>query len=112
MSKERGHMIVVVGRVQTDPEKRAQMLEVAHKVASASREEEGCVDYRVFEDTEQPNNFVFVEEWKDEDALQQHFGTGHIAEFMQAILGTIVAPPDVRFHEIASTRDLSQVGAG
>jgi len=105
-------MIVVVGRVHTDPEKRAQLLEVAHKVASASREEGGCVDYRVFEDTEQPNNFVFVEEWKDEDALQQHFGTPHIAEFMQAILATIVAPPDVRFHEIASTRDLSQVGAG
>ncbi|HTY97723.1 MAG TPA: putative quinol monooxygenase [Solirubrobacteraceae bacterium] len=105
-------MIVVVGRVCTDAEKRAQMLEVAHKVATASREEEGCVDYRVFEDTEQPNNFVFVEEWKDEDALQQHFATPHIAEFMQAVMGTIVAPPDVRFHEIASTRDLSQVGAG
>ncbi len=105
-------MIVVVGRAQTDPEKRAQLLEVAHKVASASRQEEGCVEYRVFEDTEQPNNFLFIEEWKDEDALQQHFATSHIAEFMQAILGTIVAPPDVRFHEIASTRDLSQVGAG
>ena len=104
-------MIVVVGRVSTDPAKRARLLEVAHEVAAASREEDGCNSYRVFEDTEQPNEFVFVEEWDTEEALQQHFRTSHIAEFMQAIPGAIVGAPDVRFHQIASTRDLSQVGA-
>ena len=105
-------MIVVVGRVSTDASKRDQLIEVAQKVASASREEAGCVDYRVFEDTEQPNKFVFVEEWKGPEALEQHFRTPHIAEFMQAVQATLTAPPDVKFHEIASTRDLSQVGAG
>jgi quinol monooxygenase YgiN len=104
-------MIVVVGRVSTDPAKRAQLIGVAQKVASASREEAGCVSYRIFEDTERPNHFVFVEEWEGEEALQQHFRTPHIAEFMQAIPGTIVAPPDVKFHQIATTRDLSEVGA-
>ena len=104
-------MIVVVGRVSTDAAKRDQLIAVAQKVAAASREEAGCISYRVHEDTEQPNHFVFVEEWEDNGALQQHFGTPHIAEFMQAIPETIVAPPDVKFHEIASTRDLSEVGA-
>jgi quinol monooxygenase YgiN len=105
-------MIVVVGRVSTDPEKRGQLIEVAQKVARASREEAGCAGYRVYEDTEQPNEFVFVEEWDGEDALQEHFRTPHIAEFMQAILGTIVSPPEVKFHQVAATRDLSEVGAG
>ena len=103
-------MIVVVGRVITDPSKRAQLIEVAQKVAAASREEAGCIDYRVFEDTEQPNRFVFVEEWEGEEALQKHFRTSHIAEFMQAIQATITAPPDVKFHHVESTRDLSEVG--
>jgi len=105
-------VIVVVGRVITDASKRAQMIEVAQKVAAASREEAGCIEYRVFEDTEQPNRFVFVEEWADEEALQKHFRTPHIAEFMQAVPETIVAPPDVKFHRVASTQDLSEVGAG
>jgi quinol monooxygenase YgiN len=104
-------MIVVVGRVSTDTAKRAQLLEVAHKVAAASREEAGCTSYRIFEDTERPNEFVFVEEWASDEALKQHFGTSHIGEFMQAIPGTIVSAPDVKFHQIASTRDLSEVGA-
>jgi quinol monooxygenase YgiN len=102
-------VIVVVGRVSTDDAKRAELLEVAHKVASVSRQEAGCIDYRIYEDTEQPHHFVFVEEWEDEEALQTHFRTAHIAEFMRAITGTIVTAPDVKFHEIASSRDLSEM---
>jgi len=105
-------MIVVVGRVSTDAEKRERMLEVAHTVAAASRREQGCISYRVYEDTEQPDEFVFVEEWEGEQALQEHFRTPHIAEFMRAIQATLLAPPDVKFHQIASSRDLSEVSAG
>jgi quinol monooxygenase YgiN len=59
-----------------------------------------------------PNEFVFVEEWESSEALQRHFATSHIGEFMQAIPATIVAPPDVRFHTIESTMDLADVSAG
>ncbi|MEA2160425.1 MAG: hypothetical protein QOD66_2805 [Solirubrobacteraceae bacterium] len=104
-------MIVVVGRVQTDPERRASLIGVGQAVASASREEAGCISYRVYEDTERANEFVFVEEWESSDALQRHFATEHVREFMQAITATIVAPPDVKFHTIASTMDLADVSA-
>ena len=57
----------------------------------------------------QQNEFVFVEEWEDGDALERHFATPHIGEFMGAIPATIVAPPDVKFHTIASTMDLADV---
>jgi quinol monooxygenase YgiN len=102
-------MIVVVGRVRTDDEKRERMLEVAQTVARASRAEAGCINYRVYEDTEEPNDFVFVEEWADDTALQAHFGTPHIAQFMGAITEAIVGPPDVNFHQIASSRSLADV---
>jgi quinol monooxygenase YgiN len=104
-------VIVVVGRVVTDDVKRGDLIEVAHEVAAASRAEHGCISYRIYEDSERANEFVFVEEWDSEEALQRHFATSHIARFMQAIMATIVQPPDVKFHVIASTRDLSEVGA-
>lgn len=104
-------MIVVVGRVSTDASKRGELVEVAQKLASASRREQGCIGYRVYEDTEQANEFVFVEEWESEEALTEHFGTPHIAEFMGAVPATLVSAPDVRFHTVASTRDLSQVAS-
>jgi quinol monooxygenase YgiN len=108
-SEEGCQVIIVVGRVSTDAAKRADLIEVARKVASASRREVGCISYRIYEDTERANDFVFVEEWESEDALQLHFRTPHISEFMQVVRRAIVAAPDVKFHRIGSTRDLSQV---
>lgn len=102
-------MIVVVARVQTDAGKRAELVRIGQAVAGASRLERGCISYRLYADTERENEFVFVEEWESDDALRRHFTTSHVAAFMQAIPATIVAPPDVKFHSIASSMDLADV---
>jgi quinol monooxygenase YgiN len=102
-------MIVVVGRVRTDSDKRAELIRIGQAVALASRQEPGCISYRLYEDTELDNDFVFVEEWESSEALQQHFATAHIAQFMAAIPETIVAPPEVKFHTIESSMDLADV---
>jgi len=105
-------MIVVVGRVRTDADKREALVRIGQAVAAASRAESGCISYRVYEDTEIENDFVFVEEWESNEALQLHFATPHIREFMRAIPATIVAAPDVKFHTIASSMDLADVSVG
>jgi quinol monooxygenase YgiN len=105
-------MIVVVGRVKTDGAKRDALVRVGQAVAAASRPEPGCISYRVYEDTELENEFVFVEEWESGEALRQHFGTAHVREFMEAIPATLVEPPDVKFHTIESSMDLADVNAG
>jgi quinol monooxygenase YgiN len=107
-------MIVVVGRVVTDADKRADLVRVGQTVAAASRLEPGCMSYRLYQDTENENEneFVFVEEWESDEALQQHFASSHVVEFLHAIRATIVAPPDVKFHSIASSRDLADVTSG
>jgi quinol monooxygenase YgiN len=104
-------MVVVVGRVRTDAEKRDDLIRIGTTVASASRAEAGCISYRLYEDTEIANEFVFVEEWESMDALELHFRTPHIAEFMGAIQNAIIGPPDVKFHDIARSIDLSEVSA-
>jgi quinol monooxygenase YgiN len=102
-------MIVVVGRVKSDSDKREALVRVGQTVAAASREESGCISYRLYEDTERENEFVFVEEWESDAALKTHFATPHIREFMQAIPATICAPPDVKFHTIERSVDLAEV---
>jgi quinol monooxygenase YgiN len=105
-------MIVVVGRVQTAPEKRDALIRIGQAVAEASRKEAGCISYRLYRDTERENEFVFVEEWESSEALQRHFATVHVDEFMRAIPASLAAPPDVQFHTIASTMGLEDVVAG
>jgi quinol monooxygenase YgiN len=105
-------MIVVVGRVRTDADKRDALVRVGQAVAKASRDESGCISYRLYEDTEIENDFVFVEEWESNEPLQLHFATPHVRDFMQAIPATIVGPPEVKFHTIASSMDLADVSDG
>jgi quinol monooxygenase YgiN len=57
-------LIVVIGRVRTDPERRAQLVDLGQRVARASREEAGCLGYRLHQDTETDNAFVFIEGWE------------------------------------------------
>jgi quinol monooxygenase YgiN len=102
-------MIVVIGRVKTDAERRDRLIVVGQRVAQASREEPGCASYRLYEDSERPNEFVFIEVWESEEALQRHFATEHIAQFMLAAPETLVEAPDVQFHTVAGSRDLTDV---
>jgi quinol monooxygenase YgiN len=105
-------MIVVIGRVRTDPDMRAELVRLGQTLAAASRSEAGCISYRLYEDTEAENEFVFVEEWEGDEALQRHFATSHIAEFMRAVPAAVVARPDVSFHTVAHTRNLADVRSG
>jgi quinol monooxygenase YgiN len=105
-------MIVVVGRVSTDAERRDELMRAGQAVAAASREEAGCINYRLYVDTESADDFVFVEEWESDEALQAHFKTAHIAQFMSALPPLLAGAPDVRFHTVANTRGLRDVAAG
>jgi quinol monooxygenase YgiN len=102
-------VIVVVGRVRTSEEKREELVRISQEVARASREEAGCLGYRFYQDTEDPEAYVFVEEWEDMDALRTHFSTAHIATFMQAIPNAIEGIPDVQFHEVARSIGLADI---
>ncbi|MBA3809031.1 MAG: antibiotic biosynthesis monooxygenase [Solirubrobacterales bacterium] len=99
-------MILVTGRVHVPAEHHERFVEVATEMCRNSRAEEGCGGYRVYADLEQPERYVFVEEWADDDALQRHFGQAHTAAFMSSLRGLLGGPADVLFHTTASSRRL------
>lgn len=99
-------VIVVTGRAQVPVENRERFIEVATTMCASSREDEGCSGYRVYEDLEQPDHYVFVEEWADEGALQSHFAQPHTAAFMRDLGGLLAGPADVVFYTTASARRL------
>ncbi len=100
-------MIVVIGRVRTDGERREALVELGQEVARASRAETGCIDYRLLADTEDSRRFVFIEQWADDAALQAHFRTPHIERLLAELPGLLSAAPEVGFHSVEHTRDLA-----
>jgi len=99
-------VIVVTGRARVPAENRERFIEVATTMCASSRGDDGCSGYRVYEDLEQPQHYVFVEEWADEDALQRHFVQPHTRAFMRDLASLLSGPADVVFHTTASARRL------
>lgn len=103
-------MIVVTGRIESTDELRERLVRAARTMCEASRGDAGCRGYRFYEDTEQPNRFLFLEEWDSDEDLQSHFAQPHTGEFMAAIADLMSGRPDVLFHTIATTRTLGRDG--
>ena len=54
---------------------------LASNVIEQTRKEPGCLRYDLLQDTEDPNIFLFIEEYKDEEAFQTHRNMPYMAPF-------------------------------
>ncbi|NNE74913.1 MAG: antibiotic biosynthesis monooxygenase [Acidimicrobiales bacterium] len=78
-------MIIVAGTLTIDPAKRELAMEAAIKNMTATREEEGCLDYVMTPDPIDEATIVIFERWTDGAAIAAHFGSPHMAEFQAAM---------------------------
>src|SRR4051812_25477214 len=99
-------MIVVAGTVAINPERRDEAVSVALKIVAATRPEAGCQSYDFWSDLADPNRFHVFEEWETPEALEAHFQTSHMAEFMQALPPLLAAPPDIKRYEVNAVAQL------
>lgn len=57
-----------------------------------SREEPGCVEYKLHTDREKPNEFVFYEVWKDKAALDFHNSRDEFKELIEQLDELLTEP--------------------
>jgi quinol monooxygenase YgiN len=96
-------VLLVIGRVKCEPEKRVELIELLERMQDDSRREEGCIRYGFFAAVEDPHSFIAVEEWADREALDRHFAQEHLHDFTGALLKIISERPEVAIHEVAGT---------
>lgn len=64
-------------------------------LADASRGEEGCLDYAVFESEAAPGTFVTIEVWRGQADLDAHMESEHIAAAFAAVDGHLAGAPAI-----------------
>ncbi len=57
--------------------------------------EEGCLSYELFQSNDDPTEFVTVEEWTDQAAIDAHMGSDHIAAALGAAPEILAADPKI-----------------
>jgi quinol monooxygenase YgiN len=96
-------MLLVIGRVRCDPERRDELVALLQRMQDDSRREDGCIRYGFFAAVEDEHSFVAVEEWADREALDRHFEQPHLARFAKGLLEIVSERPEVAIHEISGT---------
>lgn len=59
------------------------------KLIEITRGEQGCINYDLYQDNDNPAQFIFYENWETRELWQTHMGNTHLKEYMQATEGSV-----------------------
>jgi len=71
------------------------------KMVAPTRQEEGCMEYRLHQDNGDPAVFVFYENWKNLACLEQHVKSRHYQVYVAAVADLIADKNVHKMTEIA-----------
>lgn len=97
-------MILVWGSVEAMDESLEEMLRLSLAHVARSRGEPGCMKHTVSIDAENGNRLNFYEEWKDMEALQQHFEVNASVAFAARLVELAAEPPELRIFDSSRIR--------
>ena len=82
--------LTIVANIKANADKidivKAELL----KLIEITRAEEGCINYDLHQDNENPAHFMFYENWESHELWQTHMGNQHLADYMAATDGSVV----------------------
>jgi quinol monooxygenase YgiN len=59
------------------------------KLIAPTRQEDGCLEYRLHQDNTNPTVFIFYENWENMACLERHISTQHYKNYILAVDGAI-----------------------
>jgi len=86
-------MIIVIGTAEARPEHMDRIMALSLEHVRRSRQEPGCLRHDVSVDGEHQARLVFVEYWKDMDALNAHFAVPASQAFIKDLTPLLAEPP-------------------
>jgi quinol monooxygenase YgiN len=79
--------LVIVASVTIHDGYKDELLKAFQDVIAATRQEEGCISYNVYEDVSNPSTLTFIEYWASQSAIDRHNQTAHLQGFVKALEG-------------------------
>lgn len=93
-------MILIAGTVRFPAEHMPAARPVMARMVTATRAEDGCIQYAFAEDVLEPGLIHISELWRDAAALDAHRETPHMAAWRAEAAGLGSHGRDLRFYEV------------
>lgn len=72
----------IIGTVYGRPEKRAELRALLAEFVAPTRAEPGCIEYQFHVSQDDPDAFVFYENFASQEALDEHLKMPHLAPLL------------------------------
>lgn len=100
--------ILVTLRMIVRPERRSDLLETMRGMLEPARVERGCLSYRLYQDVEDRDTLVLVEEWKTQKDLENHIRTDNQRRLL-ALMDLLSEQPELRFNTVSHTEGMELI---
>lgn len=101
-------MILATLKMIVQPERRSDLLETMRGMLEPARVERGCLSYHLYEDVEDRNAFVLVEEWESQEDLESHIRTDSQRQLL-TLMDLLSEQPELRFNTVSHTAGMDLI---
>ncbi len=81
--------LTIVANIKANDDKIELVKAELLKLIEITRAEEGCINYDLHQDNENPAHFMFYENWETRELWQTHMGNQHLQDYMAATDGAV-----------------------
>jgi quinol monooxygenase YgiN len=95
----------IIGMVVAKEETREELSEILAAQVAPTRAEPGCINYDFHVDAEDPNIFMFYENWRSKEDLDAHLKAPHLEPLFGRLDELLARPVEIKFYEMLSRPD-------
>lgn len=90
----------VVARIKAKPDRVGAVKNLLRGLVEPTRREAGCIVYELLQNTADPTDFTFVEEWSGREALDEHLSSEHIRNALPQLSDLAIEDADIRTYTV------------
>jgi len=94
--------LTIVANIEAKKNKIDFIKEELLKLIAATKAEEGCIEYRLQQDNQNPEFFLFFEIWENRELWQKHMDSEHLQNLIRVTEGSLVDLTVTEMNEIGS----------
>lgn len=83
--------LTIVAQITAHDDKIELVKTELHKLIAPTLAEEGCLQYDLHQDNENPAFFLFYENWESRELWQKHINAPHIQAYSRATEGAVAS---------------------
>jgi len=93
---------IIAAHLTLKPEMIGRFINDTKELIEKSRAEDGNISYTLYQNPSDSTEFIFFEEWVNQDAIDFHFATQHFQEFDKTMGDYVAMPPVIKIYDVAS----------